>query len=377
MPLTFAARGITCRQRRLSPFGPGSVWNVPIGSNATLVPGNIFKPTPNSSVGPVQFHNDGDTFLSVYSSDPVVDWINQGWWGPPPPDLNVTCNKSNCNCHCTRIPTAPVYGQIQLPHNYTNNDGTHCGGNNALSMLQPDNITVVQTQPTYRCSPGGPLYSRTHPDKVDITSSEYDTALGAHGGSGLSALGGVLRLHELLPDAAPISHVLKIELFAHEYYYNQKPLNPVTPQNGGHTQYFWPATWSDGYTNSSKSQIRYNGTNPFLAPGSLMVLPVGTVESLDLSTTPAKRIAYALTNYGAYIVDDTAWDTAAICMEVGADQIFQKYYQLDGVETHSGPWYNDLVKIFQQLHIVTNNGPSSIGGGGTPVVPLSPPICDM
>jgi len=33
------------------------------------------------------------------------------------------------------------------------------------------------------------------------------------------------------------------------------------------------------------------------------------------------------------------------------------------------------LNIFKALYIVANNGPNSIGGGGTPLVPLAPPIC--
>ena len=39
--------------------------------------------------------------------------------------------------------------------------------------------------------------------------------------------------------------------------------------------------------------------------------------------------------------------------------------------------WEDLVEIFQALHAVVNNGPSSIGGGGTPRVPTQPPICEV
>jgi hypothetical protein len=38
--------------------------------------------------------------------------------------------------------------------------------------------------------------------------------------------------------------------------------------------------------------------------------------------------------------------------------------------------YADLLQLFQSLHAVTNNGPTTIGGGGTPRVPTKPPICD-
>jgi hypothetical protein len=49
----------------------------------------------------------------------------------------------------------------------------------------------------------------------------------------------------------PIRHALKLELFAHQYYYggpSARQLNPPTEANGGRTQYVWPATGSDAYT---------------------------------------------------------------------------------------------------------------------------------
>ena len=70
--------------------------------------------------------------------------------------------------------------------------------------------------------------------------------MGAHGGSGLSAFGVSIRLHEIEPDAPPIRHAIKLELFAHAYYYGGPvSLNPHTAANGGRTQYVWPATGSD------------------------------------------------------------------------------------------------------------------------------------
>ena len=65
-----------------------------------------------------------------------------------------------------------------------------------------------------------------YPLAVNISSSGPETALGAHGGSGLSAFGGTLRTHELAPGAPPIAHALKLELFAHQYYYGGADLQP-------------------------------------------------------------------------------------------------------------------------------------------------------
>jgi hypothetical protein len=38
------------------------------------------------------------------------------------------------------------------------------------------------------------------------------------------------------------------------------------------------------------------------------------------------------------------------------------------------PWRRDMQKLVQALYVVNNNGPTTIGGGGTPVQALAPPI---
>ena len=223
---------------------------------------------------------------------------------------------------------------------------------------------------------------------VDITSSANEgansTALGAHGGSGLSALGGVIRLHEIGPDAPPISHAIKLELFANQYYYGGGPqkrkLQPPSPSNGGRTQYVWPATGSDAYTWAAcglgSRCLAYHGTNEHLAPGSLLALPEAVASSLipKLKTVPGARVAAAFRDYGGYIIDDTASDSASLSWESGADDVFQSTYNMT-LNTAGGPWYDDLVAIFQGLHVVINNKPSSIGGGGEPRRPPLPPLC--
>ena len=224
---------------------------------------------------------------------------------------------------------------------------------------------------------------------VDITSSVNEgansTALGAHGGSGLSALGGVIRLHEIGPDAPPIAHAIKLELFANQYYYGGGPqkrkLQPPSPSNGGRTQYVWPATGSDSYTWAAcglgSRCLAYHGTNEHLAPGSLLALPEAVASSLipKLKTVPGARVAAAFRDYGGYIIDDTASDSASLSWESGADDVFRLTYNMT-LNTAGGPWYDDLVAIFQGLHVVVNNKPSSIGGGGKPRRPPLPPLCN-
>ena len=66
--------------------------------------------------------------------------------------------------------------------------------------------TIKQTQPFSRCMAGGAATSRYDSADVDITG---DGITGAHGGSGLSAIGGTLRVGELRPGGPPVRHALK------------------------------------------------------------------------------------------------------------------------------------------------------------------------
>ncbi|HZP31364.1 MAG TPA: hypothetical protein VFC99_20600, partial [Acidimicrobiia bacterium] len=49
-------------------------------------------------------------------------------------------------------------------------------------------------------------------------------------------------------------------------------------------------------------------------------------------------------------------------------------------EPSADPWLGsaraDMRRIQAQLRVVTNNGPFSVGGGGTPLAPPAPPFYD-
>ena len=126
------------------------------------------------------------------------------------------------------------------------------------------------------------------PDDNIITG---DGIRGAHGGSGMSSIGGTIRLGELVPNGI-IRHALKVNLYAQKYLaYNEDE----TPG------YRWPAIRADGYANEST----YGGPNPALEMGALLaLLPNFDVNSLQ--TEPGRIIATAFINYGGYVVDDTA-----------------------------------------------------------------------
>eukprot|EP01116_Phalansterium_solitarium_P011507 TRINITY_DN27212_c0_g1_i1.p1 TRINITY_DN27212_c0_g1~~TRINITY_DN27212_c0_g1_i1.p1 ORF type:complete len:379 (-),score=65.41 TRINITY_DN27212_c0_g1_i1:89-1183(-) len=337
-----------CRDRTLWPFSNDSIWNMPIGSNAQYVAAGIYSIFPP----PESFHNDQDFFVVASNSDPMTPWVSQGDW-------------SNSN-HCAVV--GQVADKIPFPYEFT----TSCVlNNNAAGLLLPDNRTLLQMQPLYRAAPGSPVLAQYHqgcpqpfPWSMDILGSG---ALGAHGGSGLSAVGGTIRLGELLNSTGPIRHALKLELYAHEYYY------------GGNASacYTWPAVGCDSY--HLIPNIGYNGSNVFLKPGALLAIPPAIASKVVTTTVPGSKIKQALVDFGGYIVDDTACDTAAICMDYRVTAELEAVYGI-GVDisnpTRPGsPFYDDLVAVFQALSVVSNNGPNSIGGGGTPRVSMAPPIC--
>ena len=257
--------GITCRDRIAWPFSNGSIWNMPLGSNATLAPARIYNLsiaagcalrsgpttvmrsvcvgwnsswTPNTCLAagccyePISpdphnipwcyrpggipplggFHNDADLIVAASEHDPIVPWINQGNWNP--------------GNHC--IVTGPQATTLPLPSNFT---APYCGGGNyAMGLLMPDNCSLIQMQPAFRLDSSSPLLALYHqggpvafPWNISITG---DGAAGAHGGSGLSSIGGTIRSGELRPDAPPITHALKLELFAHDYYFSNGSAAP-------------------------------------------------------------------------------------------------------------------------------------------------------
>lgn len=354
-----AAPSEPCRDRFLWPFSQSSIWNTPLGSGAQLVDAGIY-----ATEAPENIHNDQDWLIRASPSDPLVAWNDDSGNFP-----------GLCSAKGKVAPE-----QLPIPPTLV----TDCvANNNGAGLLLPDNRTLVQMQPLYIPKAGGPLTAWYHtgapqpfPWHADILG---DGALGAHGGSGLSSFGGSVRLGELLPGAPPIRHALKLELWAHRYYFFNWTSRAYS------SCFTWPAVGCDSYWDNTAG-AGYNGTNPLLKPGALLAVPPAKVSALmaALTTQPARQIALALSQFGGYIVDDTGSQQGggAICMESGVNAELEEAYGVSvRIENPLKPGgqgaalFADLVRVFQTLSIVVNNGPANIGGGGTPFAPLPPPIC--
>jgi hypothetical protein len=394
--VAFCQGSTTCRNPFLWPFAANSIWNTPIGSAAQYSPAHIYNETLTlrDRGPPSGFHNDQDWIVRVSATDPLTQWINDA--GQFPGGCNAKQSKG-------RPPAPPIRFPASLV--------TDCqGNNNAAAILQPDNKTLLQTQPLYRPKANGPLISwfkagapQDFPWQVDVMSGDspqLQSALGSHGGSGLSGIGGTIRLGELLNSTGPILHALKLEVWSGPYYFGGLPnlqnssCAPWSPPytvlgskrlpcvpSGGRNQYVWPAIGSD--SGSQHGGKLYFGEDRHFAPGALLAIPPAVSETLALTTPVGRKIGQALTDFGGYIVDDTGSKRGggAICMEPGvSDEVVAAYgpdqdFHIQAKVKPGSPLYADLLQIFRSLAVVTNNGPDSMGGGGTPRRPAPPPFC--
>jgi len=176
------------------------------------------------------------------------------------------------------------------------------------------------------------------------------------GGSGLSGLGGTLTLSDLT-QSGPIAHVLKIALDGYLNY---------SSANGG---YRWPASNADTGFNQAGSAAFYGGSNGEIQEGSLLALPP-SINVSSFSNPTVQKLAQALQDYGAYIVDDagggnTPWST-----------FITNYNSSSTLLADASS--SDLNTLIQDLEVVSNNTASTPGGGAIGVSRCAPyaPVFD-
>ncbi|MFW5852163.1 MAG: hypothetical protein ACOCWB_08065, partial [Bacteroidota bacterium] len=277
------------------PFSEKSIWNMPIGSEAIYIHAGIQK--ANS------FGMTKDEDIIVLSpSSPLTDiFINNAEWD---------ANEDRCTKNGGLLFTAPI------PENFVVSKNTWDGNvpNSGLAVLMSDGVTIKQTQPFSRCKANDFGTSKYVFSDVNIYSDGY---YGAHGGSGLSAIGGTLRLGELMPNSV-IRHALKVNLYAaRNLYYDSETKG-----------YRWPALNADNYASTTYGSLRTASVVKECRMGALLALPIWMdIDSLGFETEPAKILARAFQNYGAYIVDDTYWDVYAIVTEWSPDGRFSDEFE--------------------------------------------------
>lgn len=309
------------------PFDKTSIWNMPIHNNAVYTPAGI--PAPTSGVQP----EPEFIFLDKNAPLTAIRVSNVGWDGG------------------NRCPaTGPTFMTVPLASSFIFNAGIGGGANAPAAFLMPDGRTIKNTQPFSRCIAGSYATGLGEYEDNDIYS---DGIVGAHGGSGLSTLGGCIRLGELVP-GGEIKHAIKINVNnTHLYYSNAKP------------GFMWPAQNADGY-----AQAVYSGKNPAVVMGTLLALPPSVdINNIGLATEAAKILAKCLQNYGAYIVDDPYWEVVMFGIEISPNgNVEDEFIQNFGFSFESDAstlWARDIAKIVTRLNAITNNNASNVGGGPT------------
>src|SRR5213594_3051276 len=343
-PVSSASASATGRVAMLWPFSRDSIWNLPIGANAVYVPGNIKKPTASGMT------TDVDVLILTPTAPITPVYLNSDAWS----------GGSRCNAQSID----PLFS-APIPTNFVvhgagsgNPDGTT--PNYSTAILAADGHTLIQGQPMARCTSNGTATMWWYQEKEDLLGTGNS---GAHGGSMLSSLGGVIRLGELVPGGT-IRHALKVNLFGADNYYSG---------SGG---YRWPATTADGCAPGC-----YGGSVPALRMGSLLALPPSVdVNSMGLETDAAKILAHAFQDYGGYTVDDAAWSVYAVATEYSpSGKVDDEFGAAWGFPispaSRDVPWARDMDRIFGALNVVDNwnqamwtqvsasNGTQGAGGG--------------
>jgi len=318
----------------LWPFAASSPQNMPIGTGAIYV--DKSPPWP-SNIDPY-FEGPSTSASAIYrasASDPLRTLtISRYAW------LNTDPNNSN---YVKAVgPFTQTY-QFRIPDSAV---PPASPWDRHTMVLDPDGSTVWEltlsskntttnnwsAQDLRRYSARGDGYGKTPYGNViqDNDPRHWHTA----SGSGIFLFGEPIRSGELRNGIKRALHVRIGEYLANN------------------TAFKWPA-----------SRIEVGGGGGNVYTGTLLAIPPNVnLNSLGLETPEGLVVGRAMQLYGVYVTD-SAGPTYSI--------IFNLDYNA-AKESPGASLNRDLKKLIFQTKIVANNGPNSIGGGGTPLAPLAP-----
>lgn len=261
----------------LWPFASDSIWNMPLGSEALLVPAGI-------------------TAASGVAVDPEI--LVRTRPGAPQRRILAPAAWEKREGGTRELGAARFDDDFVVPDARPHWTPNFCG-----AVLQPDGRTVEHLGPICRPREGSDVWAY----RFGTTDLHGDGIRGSHGGSGLSALGGSIRRGELLGEA-PIRHAIKVNLFCQRFVHF----------GSGRPGFRWPADRADDYA---------------------------------------------------------AHDVFYVCCEEGLREEVAGALGVS-MESDSGAYIDDIAKLLPLLHVVDNNAPDRIGGGGTRRAGLAPPLAE-
>ncbi len=342
------------------PFSKDSIWNMPIGDGARYSQ----APVPSHAVTPTQGYGiDPQVIIIAHASPPAPVYSRDA--------ADVSSTASLGRDTGLRWPIPKDFG-IETINGNGHGPATGYSG----AVLLADGKTAQEFSALWK-APGEPAtvhgegYNRAQFDVYgDGLTGEAGTNIGGHDGSGLSSIGGTLRIGELT-GSDPIRHATKLSV----------DLTRWGAAMNGENLHVWPASTAGAPTTDGAERAVFgsqaDGYSPFLKMGSLLAIPKSAdIGSLGLETAPAMKLAKAWQDYGVYIADDSGSDQTRLAVECGVDEemeaagIRMTSHAPAGYE--STAWHRDMNRMMGALREVVNNGPDSIGGGGAPMAPLAP-----
>lgn len=297
------------------PFTSTSPWNHPIGSAAQYAP----------ETSPV-WQAAGGVGLNASNGWSIPVWVAQ--------DADPMTDVYQGGTFVTRfrIPANAVPAQAADGH---------------MAVVDENHDKLLETYGGITRSPGRITAQLAIVNSVRDVGAGAAPYIGWHGmrAYGGSCIGGLIRQHEVTERNIP--HALAAAV-------QRDAMNKNTP-NG--QAYVWPASNAD-----SGWQTSYGSTGN-VHMGSLLAIPPSVdLSSLGLNAL-ALAVAKAMQDYGVYIVDAASAGSACVLY----------------AEPPTGPAWDSttragMTKAGGYLQVVTNNSPSSVGGGGTPRRPLAPAL---
>jgi hypothetical protein len=298
-----------------TPFASTSIFNLPIGSGAQWMANSQLT---NSKIFVNTVGNFNQNIYAGSASDRLVTVTNNAQMGGTPGTFQV------------HIPAGAVPA---------------AGGDAALSI----DDTATHTWYSF----GGFQWTGNNTATARQGSGESDF------GSGMTVANsnwdqgvGTLRQHDLT--AGTIDHMLRIQMPTQMLMSFSSSVQQLAP-------YAWPQTEEDGFAINGNGGTPYSGTIPF---GVTIGIPSTAIEpSAVAANAGANMLWHALREHGA-MVRDSAGSGNTVTFQ--ADQnVNQNDPLIQGIEQFGA-------QIMAQTKILANQGPNSINGGGTPIVPLDP-----
>jgi len=312
----FAVRQAAGRDTLRQPFDARSPWNMPLGSNA------VYADETSSGWDPAQ---GAAVQVSAFAL-PIFAAANND---PPQALIRQSTGKEVFR---TRVPAA----------------ATPSAGMKSLVLVDPYHRFAYELNNAERQPGGG--FKATELACVDLRGLGVFSAPNGGRIYGGSALGGLLRQGEL---TRGIPHALAISI-------PHKAINANGPSGKA---FVWPACDA-----AANPQAKY-GANGNVFLGTLVALPPEVkLDTLGLGTSgPGYELARALQDYGAYVVES----------HTQAPQHLFFFAEPACAAEVPGDLDAKLSNLTRFLKVVSNNGPQSLGGGGTPRRPLAGPLVDF